>query len=174
MHLKNSVSLQCLFFLLFPSHAHMLAGRTHQLHRCRERLAVVFGACWKRSTSRNRLSAKQSWQLVYQQLSYRSLCWATFTTITSTGGCLSARVQWLWDRIKQVHERTLLYCTCSHTHTYICKHEPTPCIPTLECVDVTAASRLSKHHKATASSDSAASESERACIYINLPPGRSF
>lgn len=69
---------------------------------------------------------------------------------------------------KQVHECSLLYSACSHTHKFVCKHAPTPCLPPLQTVDATAASRLSKHHKATASSDSAESENEcvRVCVFI--------
>lgn len=50
------------FSFLFLSHTHVLPGSPHQLHRCRERLAVVFCVCWKRATSKDRLSVEQRWQ----------------------------------------------------------------------------------------------------------------
>lgn len=132
-------SLQSSFSLLFLPHAHALSVRLPLPHRCVERFAVVFGVCWKRSTSRNKSSAQQSWQ-----------------TGTETHRHPQTAVT-LIVLLRRLHleQPAVLMRTCLSGESAYSAQSCTRmlCIPTLAAIDVTAAGRLSKHSNATATSD---------------------
>lgn len=170
MRTSKIQSLQSLFSLLFPSHTHVLAGRPHQPHRCRERLAVVFGVCWKRSTGKNRLSARPSWQTGTQISCHStSSCGRlrpnrnTFTTNASTSRSLTALVRWLSNMAKR-QAGTWMHRACTvraHTPTDASRRTR-PAFSYLNLWTEQLQAGLFKHCNATASSYSAASES--ACL----------
>lgn len=128
MLFKNSQSLQSLFSLLFTSHTHMQTSSASQVQR------MTYCGIWcllkeinkqEQALSKAVLTDRHWNELPFhKQLSYVSLQWTTFTTITSSNSSLRACVQQLSNMVKrQAGTWISLFCTLhAHTRTHVSMH----------------------------------------------------
>lgn len=154
MQFKNA-AITKLIFSFIPRLTPTLSMWPPRPHRCMQRFAVVFGVCWKRSTSKDKLSAKQSWQ---PDIIPRTAVTLVVSCTTFTPSALMHTRCQIWQRSKKA--QIAPECVQAHTvhsHSWICR-----CDSCREgCPN-------------TATSDSTSSESEHVMVCSNLPSGGSL